>query len=122
MRRMALISWLVLVSGVLGTGVCAPVVRNQSIHHVSRSRDISSLPPAEVFPLAAGRVVAVDPKDGEITVAHAPIPRFYMERMTRIFPVEDRTVLVGLTPGDKIRFDLERRAGHYVITRIENSN
>jgi Cu/Ag efflux protein CusF len=42
--------------------------------------------------------------------------------MTRIFPVEDRMLLVGLTPGDKIRFDLERRAGHYVVTRIENSN
>lgn len=126
MRRMALISWLVLVSAALGTGVCAAVVRNQSIHDaghdVGRSHDISSLPPAEVFPLAAGRVVAVDPKDGKITVAHAPIPRFYMERMTRIFPVEDQTALVGLTPGDKIRFDLERRAGHYVITRIENSN
>ncbi|MBS0221711.1 MAG: copper-binding protein [Proteobacteria bacterium] len=122
MRRVALVSWLVLVLAALGTGVCAAVIRNQSIHDAGRSRDVGGLPPAEVFPLAAGRVVAVDPKDGKITVAHAAIPRFYMERMTRIFPVEDRTLLVGLTPGDKIRFDLERRAGHYVITHIENSN
>lgn len=84
--------------------------------------DIGSLAPEEVHPLAKGRVVAVDPANAKITVAHAPIPQFYLERMTRIFPVEDGALLAGLTPGDKIRFDLKRDAKRYVITRIENSN
>ena len=131
MRRIVLISWLVLISAALGSGVCAAVVHDRAVHGrtaasqgpISRL-DIASLAPQEVYPLAKGRVVAVDRVNAKITVAHAPIPRFYLERMTRIFPVEDGALLAGLTPGDKIRFDLERDgdARRYVITRIENSN
>lgn len=131
MRRIVLISWLVLISAALGSGVCAAVVHDRALHGRTAAAqgptlylDIASLAPQEVYPLAKGRVVAVDRVNAKITVAHAPIPRFYLERMTRIFPVEDGALLAGLTPGDKIRFDLERDgdARRYVITRIENSN
>ena len=122
MRYLIMVSCLALVSAALGEGVCAAVIQHRGTHDAPPASDRASLAPAETVPLAAGRVVAVDRGDGKITVEHAPITRFYLERMTRIFPVEDRTMLVGLTPGDKIRFDLERRAGHYVITRIQNSN
>jgi Cu/Ag efflux protein CusF len=104
------------------SGVCAAVVQHRPMRDAVPAKDLASLAPVEAVSLTAGRVVAVDPGGGKITVEHAPITRFYLERMTRIFSVRDRTLLVGLTPGDKIRFDLERRAGHYVITRIENSN
>jgi Cu/Ag efflux protein CusF len=120
MRYVTMLSCLVLVSAVLGSGVCAAVVQHRGMREAAN--ELGRPAPAEIVPLAAGRVVAVDPGDGKITVEHAPIARFYLERMTRIFPVEDRMLLVGLTSGDKIRFDLERRAGRYVITRIENSN
>ena len=122
MRYVAMVSCLMLVSAALGSGVCAAVVQHREMHEAMPASDLASLAPAEAVPLAAGRVVAVDPGDGRITVEHAPIARYYLERTTRIFPVEDRALLVGHTPGDKIRFDLERRAGHYVIIRIENSN
>ena len=122
MRHVAMVSCLMLASATLGSGVYAAVVQHREMHEAMPACDLAGLAPAEMVPLAAGRVVAVDPGDGKITVEHAPIARFYLERMTRIFPVEDRMLLVGLTPGDKIRFDLERRAGHYVVTRIENSN
>jgi len=122
MRYVAMVSGLMLASAAVGSGVCAAVVQHRGMHEAMPASDLASLAPAEIVPLAAGRVVAVDPSHGKIKVEHAPVARFYLERMTRIFPVEDRTLLVGLTPGDKIRFDLERRAGHYVITRIENSN
>ena len=129
MRRIVLISWLVLISAALGSGVCAAVVHDRAGHGRAAAsqgpnpyRDIASLAPQEVHPLAKGQVVAVDPTNAKITVAHAPIPRFYLERMTQIFPVEDGALLAGLTPGDKIRFDLKRDAKRYVITRIENSN
>ena len=39
-----------------------------------------------------------------------------------IFKVADPSLLYGRTPGDKIRFQLERKGRSYVITRIENSN
>lgn len=122
MRWIPLTSCLVLVSAVLCGGVRAAAVNHRAAHGSPPISDIGRLPPAEVHPLASGRVVAVAPADAKITVEHAPIPHLYLERMTRTFPVQDRTYLVGLTPGDKIRFDLERQAGHYIITRIENSN
>jgi Cu/Ag efflux protein CusF len=122
MRCMALMSSLVLVSAALCSGVGAAVTGHRAAYGVTLPRDISRLPPVETHPLAAGRVVAVDSNDGKVTVEHAPIPRFYLERMTRIFPVADRTMLTGLTPGDKIRFDLQRQQGRYIITHIENSN
>ena len=123
MRCITLTTYLVLLSAAFCGGVYAAAVQHRTaMDGPARTGDLASLAPARVFPLAAGRVVAVDPADGKITVEHAPIRRFYLQRATGIFPVEDRTQLVGLTPGDKIRFDLERRAGRYVITRIENSN
>ncbi len=122
MRRIALITWLVLSSAASCGGVWAAVERRAVPCVASLPIDIASLQPTREYPLPAGRIVAVDGKDGKVTVAHGPIPQFYLERMTGIFPVEDRTLLTGLTPGDKIRFDLRRQRGHYVITRIENSN
>jgi Cu/Ag efflux protein CusF len=83
--------------------------------------NIAALQPIQEYPPAAGRIVAVDGRDGKVTVAHGPIPQFYLERTTRIFPVEDRALLTGHSPGDKIRFELHRQHGRYVITRLENS-
>lgn len=72
--------------------------------------------------LSAGRVVNVDIEAGKITVEHKPIWHLYMESMTMIFRVKDPAMLIGLSPGDKIRFKVERGNGGFVITRIENSN
>lgn len=122
MRCMTLISGWILISVALCGGVGAAVEKHRATPVAAVPNDIRSLQSAETYPLARGRVVAVDSKDGKITVAHAPIPHLYLERTTRIFPVEDRAMLMGHTPGDKIRFDLKRLDGHYIITRIENSN
>jgi Cu/Ag efflux protein CusF len=73
-------------------------------------------------PLATGNVVAVDAANGRITLDYRPIPELFLEGGTRIFAVEDRSSLTGLTPGDKIRFGVEREHGAYVVTRISNSN
>lgn len=72
--------------------------------------------------LSAGRVVKVDRDAGKIAVEHKPIAHLYMESMTMIFQVKDPAMLTGLTPGDKIRFKVERDNDGFVVTRIENSN
>jgi Cu/Ag efflux protein CusF len=71
--------------------------------------------------LSTGRVVNVDTDAGRITIEHKPITHLYMESMTMIFRVKDPATLTGLTPGDKIRFKVERDNEGFVITRIENS-
>lgn len=72
--------------------------------------------------LSAGRVVKVDSDAGKVAVEHKPIAHLYMESMIMIFRVKDPAMLTGLSPGDKIRFKVERDNGGFVVTRIENSN
>jgi len=72
--------------------------------------------------LSAGRVVKVDADAGKITIEHRPIWHLYMETMIMIFKVRDPAMLIGLTPGDKIRFKVERVGDGFIVTRIENAN
>ncbi len=123
MRRIALISWLVILTATIGGGVwAAQRIAAKPCSASALPADLASLQPAEEFPLAAGRIVAVDAKDGRLTIKHRGVERFYLEPGTFIFHVEDRSLLTGLTPGDKIRFDVARNGKRYDIRRIENSN
>jgi Cu(I)/Ag(I) efflux system protein CusF len=123
MRRIALISWLVILSATVGGGVwAAQRIAAKPCSAAAPPPNLSTLRPAEEFPLTAGRIVAVDSKDGRLTVMHRGVNRFYLEPGTFIFHVENRSLLTGLTPGDKIKFDVEREGRRYTITRIENSN
>jgi len=72
--------------------------------------------------LSAGRVVKVEADAGKITIEHRPIWRLYMESMTMTFKVRDAAMLTGLTPGDRIRFKVDRVGDGFVVIRIENTN
>lgn len=72
--------------------------------------------------LSTGRVVQVDMAGRRITIEHRPIQRFYMESMTMNFRVKDPELLIALTPGDKIRFEVQRDPDGFIITKIENTN
>jgi Cu/Ag efflux protein CusF len=73
-------------------------------------------------PLAIGRVIAVDYARGRITLEYRPIPQLFLDGGTRVFSVREPASLEGLGPGDKVRFEVERKARSYTITRIRNSN
>ena len=124
MRRIALMSWLVLLTATIGGGVwAAERIAAKPCTAVAPSAHLASLQPVEEYPLTAGKIVAVDAKDGRLTVRHRGVARFYLDPGTNIFHVEDRALLTGLTPGDKIKFDVAREGKRrYTITRIENSN
>lgn len=123
MRRIALISWLVIVTATIGGGVWAAqrIVAKPCTAAAPPAR-LAILQPTEELPWAFGRIEAVDAKDGRVTVQHRGLARLYLDPGTYIFHVEDRALLTGLTPGDKIRFDVEREGKHFTITRLENSN
>ena len=70
---------------------------------------------------ASGRVVAVDPAAGRITLDYRPLP-LLPEGGVRAFTVEDPAVLKGLGAGDRVRFEVERDGRGFVVTRLENSN
>ena len=123
MRRIALISWLVIVAATICGGVwAAERIVTKPCMATAPPISLASLQPRQEFPWAAGKIVAIDSRDGRVTVRHNGIARFYLEPGTYIFHVEDRALLTGLTPGDKIRFDVERDGKHFAITHLENSN
>lgn len=72
-------------------------------------------------PLGSGRVVAVDPAAGRITLEYRPLP-LLPEGGVRVFAVEDPAMLKGLSAGDRVRFDVERDGRRYVLRHLENSN
>ena len=72
--------------------------------------------------LVLGRVVAVDPASGRITLEFRPIPHLFLEGGTRSFSVADPLTLKGLGPGDKVRFEVKLNGRAYTVTYIENSN
>lgn len=122
MRRIALISWLVVLGATVAGGVWASQ-RMASMHRpAAPSINLANVAPMEEMPLAAGRIVSMDPAAGRVTVRHQGIGRFYLDPGANVFHVQDPTLLAGLTPGDKIRFGVERDGKRYTITRIENSN
>jgi len=72
-------------------------------------------------PLASGRVVAIDPAAGKITLDYRPLP-LLPEGGVRVFSVDDPAILKGLSAGDRVRFDVERDGRRYVLRHLENSN
>ena len=73
-------------------------------------------------PLVVGRVVAVDPASGRITLEFRPIPQLFLDGGTRSFSVADPLTLTGLGPGDRVRFEVRLNGRTYTVTYIENSN
>jgi Cu/Ag efflux protein CusF len=71
--------------------------------------------------MASGQIVAVDTAAQRITLDYRPLP-LLPEGGVRIFAVEDPSILKGLRPGDRVRFEVEREGRSYVVTRLENSN
>jgi len=78
--------------------------------------------PAEEFPLAAGRILAIDAEHKLLTVEHRGIARYHVDPGKAVLHVDQAGLLLGLTPGDKVRFDVERVGRRYLVTRLENSN
>jgi Cu/Ag efflux protein CusF len=124
MRRIALISWIVIAMATIGGGVWAAqrIAKPCTATALPTPANLASLQPMEEFTWAAGSIVAIDARDGRVTVRHRGIDRFYLEPGTYIFHVDDRTLLAGLAPGDKIRFDVAREGKHFTITHLVNSN
>lgn len=85
-------------------------------------RDMPSGRPQTHLSFAAGRVMTVDPKTGEIAIEHRPIRHLDMESRILISRVAGHLMLEGLMRGDKIRSEVEGDSKSYVITWIENGN
>lgn len=112
---------LVAAIGLAGSVAAAETMIDPWPHYYDDEMS-GSLQPAATMPLASGRVVAVDRSTGKITLAYPAIPQLLLEGGTRNFAVQDAALLTGLTPGDKVRFEVEREGRGFIVKRIVNNN
>jgi Cu/Ag efflux protein CusF len=69
--------------------------------------------------LSDGEVRKVDKDAKKITIKHGPLANLDMPPMTMVFQVADTAMLDQVKAGDKVKFQAEKIAGSYRITRIE---
>jgi Cu(I)/Ag(I) efflux system membrane fusion protein len=74
---------------------------------------------SQKMPKGTGKVVEIDAKSNNITLAHEPIPALGWPSMTMGFDVKDAEQLKALKPGDQVEFELKAQGDEYVIERIE---
>ena len=72
--------------------------------------------------LSDGEVRKVDKDAKKITIKHGPLANLDMPPMTMVFQVKDPAMLEQVKAGDKVKFQAEKIAGGYRITRIEPGN
>lgn len=65
-----------------------------------------------------GRVTAVDPAAGTVTLAHEPVPALDWPAMTMAFKAAPTAPLDGIKVGDEVSFDLQVTAAGPEVTRI----
>ena len=120
MRRVAL-----LTMGLFVVALGGAVGASEKIAHYTKISLAPAAPevaPVEELPLAAGRILAVDRERLLFTVEHRGIARYHVDAGKAVLHVDQANLLLGLTPGDKIRFDVNRVGRRYLVTRLENSN
>ena len=72
--------------------------------------------------MAEGEIRRVDKEARKITIKHGPLAKLDMPAMTMVFQVRDPAMLERVKPGDRIRFEAEKVAGGYAVTRMEPAN
>ena len=68
---------------------------------------------------ARGVVKKVEPKTGQVTLAHEPVKTLNWPAMTMDFQVRDKAVLDKLKAGQTIEFDFEQSGTGYVVTVVK---
>jgi Cu/Ag efflux protein CusF len=70
--------------------------------------------------MADGQVQKVDESAGKITLKHGSMKAFDMdEPMTMVYPIKDPSLLKGVKPGDKVKFQAEPVNGQITVTKIQ---
>jgi Cu(I)/Ag(I) efflux system membrane fusion protein len=74
--------------------------------------------PAESAAVGTGRLLAIDPATGKVSLDHDPIEALGWPAMQMDFTLADGVATQGLATGDRVRFTLESRPDGYRITAI----
>ena len=70
---------------------------------------------------ADGEIRKIDKDARKLTIRHGPLKSLDMPGMTMVFGVRDETVLDRVKVGEKVRFQVEKVDGKFVVTRLETA-
>ena len=76
---------------------------------------------AKALPLVRGRIDAVDPSAGKVTIEHDAIPNLNMDGMTMVFRASDPATLKTVKKGDRVQFSADRVNGQLTVTTIKKA-
>lgn len=63
----------------------------------------------------------VDKEGARLTLKHAEIKALDMPAMTMVFRVRDKAMLEGLNVGDRVRVQVVREAGQFLVTALKRA-
>ena len=69
-----------------------------------------------------GMITAIDTKENILTLNHEAIPAIKWPAMTMGFKVADPALLIGLTVGDKVDFELKADGENYIVIAVKAKN
>jgi Cu(I)/Ag(I) efflux system membrane fusion protein len=78
--------------------------------------------PAQAGASGTGRVLAIEPASGKISLSHDPVAALGWPAMQMDFPLAEGVTTRGLASGDRVRFELEKQGDGYVITGIRKDD
>jgi Cu/Ag efflux protein CusF len=108
MKRIAIVSMLMAAAAM-------PVFAGASNH-----KDAAAQSSPQASGLAEGEVRKVDKDAQKITLRHGALPDLDMPKpMTMVYRVKDPAMLDHVKAGDKVKFEAERIAGAFTVTKIE---
>lgn len=73
---------------------------------------------ASTMAKATGKVTAIDPAAGTVTIAHSAIPEVKWPAMTMTFKADPK-LLSGVAAGDQVAFDLTVKGSEGEVTAIK---
>jgi Cu(I)/Ag(I) efflux system protein CusF len=108
----------------LGLAACSPTTEEAKTEPTTSrggmKMDDAANTPAPAGPIAAtGRITAIDPAAGTVTLEHGPIPAVKWDAMTMAFTAADPMMLKDLKVGDAVSFELKSASEKTVITKIQ---
>ena len=104
----------------LALGAASPAMSRQPSPDAAAQRAPVLLAAASpVAEAAEGEVRRVDKASAKLTLKHGEIKNLDMPPMTMVFGVQDKALLEGLKPGDRVKFRAIESAGNYVVTELE---
>jgi Cu(I)/Ag(I) efflux system protein CusF len=72
--------------------------------------------------LTDGEIRKVDKSSKKLTIKHGEIKNIGMPGMTMLFQVRDPAMLDQVKAGDKVKFQVESKAGALIVTEIHVQN